>query len=114
MPLQDTPAAGDVTHRRILRDKLHCKSFRWYLENVYPEKFVPVRDTTAYGRIANAYTGLCLDSLGAEGAAPPLGMFPCQGAAGMPPPTQLYFLSFAGELRDEERCAEVQYSRLFA
>lgn len=44
------PEIGDVTHRRILRQKLRCKSFDWYLENIYPEKFVPTKNVKAYGR----------------------------------------------------------------
>lgn len=42
---------GDITERKALRKKLQCKTFRWYLVNIYPEMRM-YTDTIAYGVVS--------------------------------------------------------------
>jgi polypeptide N-acetylgalactosaminyltransferase len=45
---------GDLTQRRDLRKQLECKSFRWYLENIYPESQMPL-DYYYLGEVLTIY-----------------------------------------------------------
>lgn len=49
-----------IDDRLVLKEKLHCKPFKWYLENVYPELVVP--ETQAKGSIRQG--NYCVDTLG--------------------------------------------------
>ena len=57
------PDIGDIIHRVSLRKKPGCKIFDWYLENIYPEKFVPTKNVKSYGKVHSLNSNLCLDDL---------------------------------------------------
>ncbi|XP_014822004.1 PREDICTED: polypeptide N-acetylgalactosaminyltransferase 5 [Calidris pugnax] len=49
---------GNLTQQIQLRKKLQCKSFRWYLENVYPDLEAPL--VKASGLLVNIATARCI------------------------------------------------------
>lgn len=57
-----TAELGDVSDRVKLRKDLNCKSFKWYLSNVYPEAPLP-QHFYHLGAIKNVGLNFCLDTL---------------------------------------------------
>lgn len=106
--LKDNPIIGDLTHRKQLRKKLGCRSFQWYLQNVYPEKFIPDENVLAYGQVKNRVE-YCLDDLQLQdNKVGPLGLYVCHPHLAM---SQFFSISNKGELRKENFCAEVHNAR---
>ncbi|XP_069118379.1 polypeptide N-acetylgalactosaminyltransferase-like [Argopecten irradians] len=88
---------GDITERLRLREKLQCHSFKWFLENVYPELKVPNTQDVAFGCIQQ--DTMCVDTMGnfADGT---LGVFPCHFAGG----NQEFSLGKDGMIRHLDLC----------
>ncbi|XP_039296595.1 putative polypeptide N-acetylgalactosaminyltransferase 9 isoform X2 [Nilaparvata lugens] len=93
---------GDVSSRKELRRKLGCKSFKWYLDNIYPELFVP-GEAVASGEISNKATNMCVDSAcKPEDLHKAVGLWPCHSQGG----NQYWMLSRTGEIRRDEACLD--------
>ncbi|BFZ02126.1 hypothetical protein BsWGS_05164 [Bradybaena similaris] len=95
---------GDISERKALRERLKCKSFRWYLENVYPEKFIPDENVKAWGMVRNQASSLCLDTLQKdEKSSFEMGIFFCQNGGSA---SQVISLTYNNHLRREEACLD--------
>uniref|UniRef100_A0A1A9WWG0 Polypeptide N-acetylgalactosaminyltransferase n=1 Tax=Glossina brevipalpis TaxID=37001 RepID=A0A1A9WWG0_9MUSC len=100
---------GDVTHRVMLRKKLRCKSFDWYLKNVFPEKFIPNKNVKSFGRVKSLHADLCLDDLQQDNEQPyNLGLFMCMNEVTK---TQFFSLTNNNVLRNDLSCATVKHTR---
>uniref|UniRef100_A0A7E4VRV4 Polypeptide N-acetylgalactosaminyltransferase n=1 Tax=Panagrellus redivivus TaxID=6233 RepID=A0A7E4VRV4_PANRE len=103
-----TKDVGDLSGRHELRKKLNCSSFKWYLDNVIPSKFVPDEDVISFGSVKNEKSNLCLDTLQRdEKGSIKLGVFSCQGPGSS---AQLFSLTKKNLLRREMTCVEVRVS----
>ena len=51
--------------RLQFKEDHQCKPFSWFLENIYPEKFIldDPEQVFAYGRLKNPHSETCLDNL---------------------------------------------------
>nr|CAD7595837.1 unnamed protein product [Timema genevievae] len=91
---------GNVSERKALRETLHCKSFRWYLENIYPESQMPL-DYYYLGDVRNAETQNCLDTLGRKGGEN-LGMSYCHGLGG----NQVFAYTKRQQIMSDDNCLD--------
>ncbi|XP_017782077.1 PREDICTED: polypeptide N-acetylgalactosaminyltransferase 5 isoform X2 [Nicrophorus vespilloides] len=91
---------GDVTARKNLRDKLQCKTFRWYLEHVYPESQMPL-DYYYLGDIRNEETTTCLDTMGRK-AGENLGMTYCHNLGG----NQVFAYTKRQQIMADDNCLD--------
>ncbi|XP_013383815.1 polypeptide N-acetylgalactosaminyltransferase 1 [Lingula anatina] len=91
---------GDVTERKQLRERLKCKSFRWYLEHIYPESQMPL-DYYSLGEIRNKQTGQCIDTMGRK-AGEKVGVVSCHGMGG----NQVFSYTRKEEIMTDGLCLE--------
>ncbi|KAM5129622.1 polypeptide N-acetylgalactosaminyltransferase 16 [Mantella aurantiaca] len=95
---------GSVADRVELRKKLSCKSFQWYLQNVYPELKIPEKEVIT-GIIKQGAN--CLESQGPDTAGNILaGVGVCKGTASNALAAQEWVLSDA-LIRQQDKCLSI-------
>uniref|UniRef100_A0A914I3E3 Polypeptide N-acetylgalactosaminyltransferase n=1 Tax=Globodera rostochiensis TaxID=31243 RepID=A0A914I3E3_GLORO len=106
---------GDIKSRKELRERLQCKTFKWYLNNIFPELFVP-GEAVAKGEVRNGFVppggggagdgqppASCVDSpVGDEHNNKPVIAYPCHLQGG----NQYWMFSRDGEIRRDESCID--------
>ena len=101
---------GDLSDRKAIKDRIQCKSFKWFLDNVYPEKFIMDEQSTEYGRLRPVkYPNMCIDHLQKDtahhGGSYYMGQYLCHGFLGS---SQYMCFSQNNELRNEYMCGEAR------
>ncbi|GFN82427.1 hypothetical protein PoB_000893300 [Plakobranchus ocellatus] len=90
---------GDIHERAKLREKLHCKSFDWYLQQTFPELQIVSNDTLFHGQVKNSGSLMCLDVISSPSAGFSLGLTACHGGI-----NQTFHLTADHRLRRGEAC----------
>lgn len=91
---------GDLAPRKNLREDLKCKSFRWYLENIYPESQMPL-DYFFLGEIRNDATHNCLDTMGRK-SGEEVGLSYCHGLGG----NQVFAYTKRQQVMSDDNCLD--------
>lgn len=105
--------AGDLSEQKALRERLQCKSFKWYMENVAFDiiQNYPLEEPSfAYGGIRNLALNRCIDTM-SRNAPAPLGLYSCAQNISFPQQTQSFSLTLEYELRVRfQRKCWIKYS----
>lgn len=92
----------NVTARLNLREKLHCRSFEWYLNNVWPQHFFPTNDRF-FGRIQNVGEDMCMVRPDRKGNTnQPMGIAKLQGCMRNNTPMEMFVMTSDGFIMTDD------------
>lgn len=97
---------GDISAQLAVRERLQCKSFKWFMEEIafdLPLKYPPVEPPDfASGAIQNlAHPNLCADTM-SKGIKDVVGLYTCAEDKVEPQRTQYFALSWHKDIRVKE------------
>ncbi|CAG9765485.1 unnamed protein product [Ceutorhynchus assimilis] len=95
---------GDISEQLALKDRLGCKNFQWYMDNVaydVLEKYPELPPNVHFGELRSVAVTKCLDTLG-HGPPSLMAVQHCHGFGN----NQLIRLNAKGQLGVGERCIE--------
>ncbi|XP_035693465.1 polypeptide N-acetylgalactosaminyltransferase 13-like [Branchiostoma floridae] len=96
---------GDVSERKRIRERLQCKSFDWFLENIFPELPIPDKNVQGRGELKNLGGNKCMDTMGEH--APYTGLYSCHGMGG----NQVFSYTWKNVISYQERCLAVSRNK---
>ncbi|XP_014673817.1 PREDICTED: polypeptide N-acetylgalactosaminyltransferase 2-like [Priapulus caudatus] len=91
---------GNIRNRLELKERLHCKPFKWYIDNVYPELKVPDKQDLAFGSIQQGV--MCLDTMG-HLSGQTVGLYSCHFSGG----NQEWAFTKTGAIKHGDLCLDV-------
>lgn len=93
---------GDISERKELRKRLNCKSFDWYISNIYPDLWIPSNSIFS-GTIQNIKFEYCIDASSSHrDSNKPVVAFKCHNQGG----NQIWYYSRLNEIRRDDICID--------
>lgn len=93
---------GDLTDQLAIREKLQCKPFKWFMENVafdLPKKYPYIDPEPVHsGAIKSMSSNLCIDTLGRDEGGD-IGLYSCSNDLKKPSGRQSWIFSWQHEIR---------------
>eukprot|EP00040_Diaphanoeca_grandis_P043802 m.10296 g.10296 ORF g.10296 m.10296 type:complete len:624 (-) comp8237_c0_seq1:66-1937(-) len=101
---------GDLSWGQEIKERLHCKNFKWFLDNVYPEMFIPddPKFVKNSGSFKNPKSNMCFDTMGRSSDDSKMGVYACHSS-----PSKQTSQNFILTTGDEVRLGNGMYKMCF-